>query len=493
MIQYIIKEVENMFLTKSKFNIGLNCPRCFWNAMKETGIEESLSPQEELSKEDVEIRRLAKSLFDNTVDLSNKDFESDKATLEGLPLKTVIFGAGFKAFNLYARVDILVPSEDDGYDLIEVRSSTKVKDEFIYEVAFQKYVCEKAGLKIKECKVMHLYDSYIKKGETNLNELLVTINITEKVEGFYDEIPKILRRLHKISELAEAPVLSVNKYLLKEYPCEFNSECWSFLPKDNASELYRINKDKVVKLFMNNIFEIKKVPDAALNKNQLIQKKAIINNETYINKEEINKFIKQLQYPIYYFNIEAFNEAVPRFYGTKPYAQIPFQYSVFVQEEKGKLEHHEFLHRENTSPKKSILESILKVLGNKGSIVVFNAKFQKTRLKELASLYPEHNTAVEKILNRIVDLAGPFTGFHYYNPLQKGSCSIKNILTAVTGGSYEESVLDTSELYLKATLGEELSEEEKNKVFLTLLEECKQDIKAMVDIVSHMGTGLLTT
>jgi len=483
-----------MFLTKSKFNIGLNCPRCFWNAMKENDIEGNLSPQEELCKEDVEIRELAKSLFDNTVDLSEKNFESDILDVfEKLPSKVVIFGAGIKAFNLYARVDILVPSidEDDSYDLIEVRSSTRINDEFISEVAFQKYVCEKAGLKIKECKVLHLYDLYIKKGETNLNELLVTINITEKVEEFYDEIPKIIRKLHKISELAEAPEINASKYLSKEYPCEFNSKCWSFLPEDNASQLYRINKGKVVKLFMNNIFEISKVPDAVLNKNQLIQKKAIKDNKTYINKEKISSFIGDLLYPIYYLNIEAFNEAVPRFYGTKPFEQIPFQYSIIVQEEKDKFECIEFCHKNDTSPKKPILESLLAAFGDKGSIVVFNEKFQKARLKELGVLYTEHQTAIDKILNRIVDLAAIFTKFDYYNPLQKGSCTINNILLAVTGKIYEEAVLDTSELYIKATFGnelseEQLSEEEKSKIYVNLLEGCKKDTKAMVDIISEL-------
>ena len=482
-----------MFLTKSKFNIGLNCPRCFWNAVKETEIEEGSYPQEESSKEDAKVRELAKSLFDNTVDLSKKDFESNiEVTIEGVPLKSVIFGAGFKSFNLYARVDILVPSiDEDSYDLIEVRSSTRVKDEFIYEVAFQKYVCEKAGLKIKECKVLHLYDSYIKKGETNLNELLVTINVTEKVQEFYPEIPKIIGRLHKISELAEAPEINASKYLLKEYPCDFNSDCWSFLPKDNASQLYRINKGKVVKLFMNNIFEISKVPDAVLNKNQLIQKKAIKDNKTYINKEKISSFIGDLLYPIYYLNIEAFNEAVPRFYGTKPFEQIPFQYSIIVQEEKDKFECIEFCHKNDTSPKKPILESLLAAFGDKGSIVVFNEKFQKARLKELGVLYTEHQTAIDKILNRIVDLAAIFTKFDYYNPLQKGSCTINNILLAVTGKIYEEAVLDTSELYIKATFGnelseEQLSEEEKSKIYVNLLEGCKKDTKAMVDIISEL-------
>lgn len=476
-----------MFLNKSKFNIGLNCPRCFWNAMKDTGIEEGSSPKDEFSKEDVEIRELAKSLFDNTVDLSKEELQSNmEAILENVPLNAVIFGAGFKVHNLYARVDILVPSGEDGYDLIEVRSSTKVKDEFIYEVAFQKYVCEKAGVNIKECKVLNLYDSYIKKGDTNLKELLAIINITEKVQEFYTEIPQIIRRLHKISELPEAPELKIEKYLLKEYPCEFSSACWYSLPKDNASQLYRINKDKVLKLFGNGIFEISKVPDAVLNKNQLIQKKAIIKDETYINKEELNKFIGKLQYPIYYLNIEAFNEAVPRFYGSKPYAQIPFQYSVYVQEENGKLEHQEFLHKDNTNPKKSILESILQALGNKGSIVVFNEKFQRARLKELGALYTEHNTAVEKILNRIVDLSIPFTQFYYYNPVQKGSCSVKNVFLAVTGKNYEELELDASSLYLKATFGEELSDEEKNKAYIALLEGSKQGTKAMVDIISEL-------
>ena len=130
--------------------------------------------------------------------------------------------------NLYTRIDILVPNTDESYDIVEVKSGTKVKNEHIYDVAFQKYVCEKAGISINECHILHLNSSYVKEGEIDLNELFIKENITDKVQEFYPDIPHLIEELINIYNLPQAPVVNANKYLFNEYPCKFDSDCWSF-------------------------------------------------------------------------------------------------------------------------------------------------------------------------------------------------------------------------------------------------------------------------
>ena len=262
------------------------------------------------------------------------------------------------------------------------------------------------------------------------------------------------------------------------------------MPIDNASKLYKINKNKVAKLFRNNIFEISEVPDDMLNDNQVIQKNAITDNKVHKNKYGIKNFIDKLKYPLYYLDFETFMEPVPRFSSCKVYAQIPFQYSLHIQYENGTLEHYEFLHKDATDPRKSILISMLDVLGDKGSIVVFNQAFEKTRLKELAELYPEYKASINRILERVIDLLVPFSKFYYYNPIQQGSCSIKKVLPAVTGKSYDEmnisNGMDASTLYFKATFENEFSSDHKQKIYSDLLKYCKLDTEGMVWIIDEL-------
>lgn len=243
-------------------------------------------------------------------------------------------------------------------------------------------------------------------------------------------------------------------------------------------------------LFRNNIFDIKNVPNDILNDKQMIQKESIIDNKVYINRKKIRDFLSELKYPLYYLDFETFSEAIPRFDGSKSYTQVPFQYSLHVQYEDGKLEHYEFLNKNNTDPRKSILISMIEVLGDEGSIIVFNQSFEKSRLKELASLYSQYDSYVNNILERIVDLLVPFSNFNYYNPSQNGSCSIKKVLPAVTGKSYEGMEIvnggDASTLYFKATFEDGFSVEEKEEVYSNLLKYCKLDTEGMVWIIDEL-------
>jgi hypothetical protein len=482
-----------MLLTKSKFLIGLECPKCFWKAMNESNKEELSNQEEQIIKQGTQVGELAKKLFNNSIDLSNKDFKSNiDATTDCLYLNHVIFEAGFKVDNLYARIDILVPNSDESYDIVEVKSSTKVEDKHIYDVAFQKYVCEKAGVSINQCYVLYINNSYIKNGDIDLGHLFVKENVTDRVERFYAEVPDLIDKLTNIYKLPQAPEITADKYLFNEYPCDFNSDCWSFLPKNNASKLYRINKKKVAELFRKGVYEISEVSDDNLNDKQRIQKETIIKNDIHIDKDGIREFVGRLQYPLYYLDFETFYEAVPRFERSKAYSQIPFQYSLHVQHEDGSLEHYEFLHTEKSDPRKAILLSLLEVLGSNGSIIVFNQSFEKTRLKELAILYPEHRSTVDRIIDRLGDLLEPFSRFNYYNPVQQGSCSIKKVLPAVTGKSYEQMNIanggDASTLYFKATFYDEFTKEEKQKIYSDLLEYCKLDTEGMVWINDALKT-----
>ena len=105
--------------------------------------------------------------------------ELSKKTLEK---RKPIFEAGFLAKNTYARTDILFPVKTDEWDIIEVKSGTRVKPVNYHDLALQKYCYENAGVKINRCFLMHINKKYIQQQEPEPEKLFITEDITENVE-----------------------------------------------------------------------------------------------------------------------------------------------------------------------------------------------------------------------------------------------------------------------------------------------------------------------
>jgi hypothetical protein len=84
----------------------------------------------------------------------------------------------------------------------------------------------------------------------------------------------------------------------------------------------------------------------------------------------------------------------------------------------------------------------------------------------------------------------PFRSFHYYHPLQNGSASLKKVLPAIVGQSYDEMAIakgdDASLAYLRITF-DDVSLEEAERVRADLLSYCKMDTEGMVGIVERLG------
>jgi hypothetical protein len=474
-------------LTKSKYIVGLQCPKYLWMMFHDLDKIPDFDPATEfIIEQGNRIGKLAKKLFPEGVDLPEKDFKLNlKKTEEGIKERKTLFEAGIISGDLYARADVLVPVGKDQWDVIEVKASTKVKDEHLHDVSFQKYVYEKAGLKIRNCFLMHVNGEFVKDGEINPKEILVQQEITGEVKEAIEGIQERIDAMLKIVNDPKAPEVSIKDGCNNGLDC-VSEDCWSFLPESHVFELYR-GKKKSLELLEAEVFALKDIPpEFKLNGKQTIQKKCAKSGETHVNKEGIKKFLEGLQYPLYYFDFETFNTAVPLYEKTKPYQQIPFQFSLHVDDGK-KVKHFEFLHDSQEDPREKILLEMKKVLGTKGSILVFYQSFEISRLTELAEAFPQHKKWIDSIIERIIDLIIPFQNFDYYNPQQKGSCSIKKVLPAITGKGYNELNINNGGLasvtYFESVFGNIKNTEQVRK---DLLEYCKLDTEGMVWIVEEL-------
>jgi hypothetical protein len=427
-----------MLLSKSKYLVGLQCPKLLWITVnKPELIPEVSEATKHIFDQGHIVGKLAHSLYPKGINIQIDDFQNNlKQSTELLKKRKPLFEAAFSADNLYSRVDILKPAGKDEWDLIEVKSATEVKDVNLHDVSFQRYCLEKAGLKIRNCILMHINNEYVRKGRINPKQLFKLVDITSEVNETICGIQERIDSMFKIINSKTCPETRISPQCYDPYDCPLLEKCFGFLPENNIFNLYSGGK-KCFELFEQGVYTIKDIHmDFELTERQAIQKNCEKTGKTHINKEGIKDFLNKLKYPIYYLDFETYGTAIPLYDGIKPYQQIPFQFSLHIQD-KNKLIHHSFLAKGAGDPRKQFISQLKKVLGTKGSIVVYNQGFEQDKLVKLAKAFPKYKKWVDSVVKRMVDLLLPFRNFHYYNPEQQGSASLKSVLPALTGKSYE--------------------------------------------------------
>ncbi|MDD5702226.1 MAG: DUF2779 domain-containing protein, partial [Dehalococcoidales bacterium] len=314
------------FLSKSKYLNGLQCPKYLWVLFNEPEkVPEVDAATQHTFDQGHRVGELAKKLFPEGIDIPADDFtENIRQTRELLELRKPLFEAGIAAENIYCRPDILNPVCEDGWDIIEVKSSAQVKDVNIEDVSFQRFCCRKAGLKVNRCFLMHINNEYVRYGEIDPGQLFIIEDITDEVEERSAGISECVDAMHEIISSPNCPEMIIGTRCSDPYGCPLQEECWSFLPECSVFDLRGTNRKKL-DLFNSGILLIKDIPeDVKLSRQQQIQKECALTGETYIQKEEINTFLATLQYPLYYLDFETIDPAIPLFDGTRPYQTIPF-------------------------------------------------------------------------------------------------------------------------------------------------------------------------
>ncbi|MEM2956143.1 MAG: DUF2779 domain-containing protein [Candidatus Pacearchaeota archaeon] len=480
-------------LTKSKYVDGLKCLKYLW--LQYNNPSAIPAPDEYalfVINEGHKVGEFAKTLYPDGIAVSTEsNDENIRKTQQLLKLRKPLFEAGISIDNCYARTDILLPVEKDEWDIVEVKSSSRVKeDEHIPDVAFQKYVYSKAGLKIRKCIIMHVDSKYERNGNIDAEALFVREDVTEKVGKVIKEVPKNIRRFFTVIKSKKCPEIDIGNYCADEFGVHENDAFWKKHPDCNILQLYH-SKDKE-ELFNKGILRIKDIPSSyRLDAKQLIQKKCDENNSIHINKKEISNFLSNLQYPLHFLDFETYNTAIPLYDKLKPWEKVAFQYSLhIVKDENAKPLHYSFLAKNNSDPRKDFIESLEKKIMKKGSIVVWNAVFEKSILKSIAEHMPEYAVSVNEIIGRIEDLMIPFKDFSYYNPKQKGSNSLKTIFPLLTGRSYQGLNISeggiASARYYKA-VHESIKESEKEKIFDDLEKYCSLDTEAMIFVLDKLN------
>lgn len=483
---------DKNIITKSKYMIGLKCEKYLWIIFNNPeAIPKLPESTRHLLGYGFKVEDLARKLYPNGIYIPTDDFMGNiNETEKSLILERPLFEPGFLINNIYSRIDILRPVDNNVWDLIEIKQSTKIKKEHIPDIAFQKYCLESAGVVIRKSFIAHVNKEYIKHGNIDPNLFITEENVDDLLSDGFDKISENVSRMSRIIDLKECPEVKIGAHCKSYYTCPLYESCSEFLPEYNVLDFYRGGK-KTYLLLREGKLDIKDVPISKLTDRQRIQFNCAVNNEIHINKANIKRFIENLQYPLYFMDFETIFEGIPIYEDTSPFQQITFQFSVHLLEhDKEKLKHFEFLAKGQDDPRRQFLKELQNVLGVSGSILVYNEAFEKSRLKELAEIFPEYKNWVDMIQNRIVDLIKPFRAFDYYNSNQHGSCSLKNVLPAIVGKGYDDLVIQeggsAGQNWLSATFNFDKTEEQIKKIRTDLKLYCSRDTESMVWILNKL-------
>ncbi len=483
--------MASQLLSKSKYLNGLQCPKLLWVQFHEPErIPETDPVTQYIFDQGHLVGELAKKLFPSGFDLPTDDFIDNIRQAKTLfERRKPLFEAGIMAGKIYSRVDVLNPVNEDERDIVEVKSSTSIKDVHIDDVSFQKYCCEQLGLHINKCYLMYINNQYVKDGEIDPEKLFVIQDISDKVEQVKQGMQDRIDALFEIISASECPDVAIGNHCTNPYDCPL-TECWDGLPEHNIFTLYYGGK-KSGELYSSGVLNIADIPDSfKLNGKQQIQRSCVTTGEPYIDTEAVNQFLSSLKYPLCYLDFETIGPAVPIFDGTRPYQHTPFQFSLHVVRDEGlEPEHYSFLASGTGDPRSAFLDELSKLLGNTGSIVVYHRGFEEGILRHLGKAFPEYDGWVSRVCDRLVDLLEPFRSFCYYHPLQKGSASLKSVLPAVTGRGYEGLEINEGQsasiAYQAITYGD-VPEEQRNKVRADLDKYCRRDTEGMIWIVDRL-------
>ena len=489
-----------MNLSKSRYTQGITCGKKLWLSCYKKEEAEDMG-NEAILDNGTKIGELARSLFGNYILIDfttnfEKMLDDTKKHLDNKP--NIICEASFSYDNNFCSVDIL-KNDKDGVEIYEVKSSTDITDIYIDDISYQTWVLKKSGLNVKKSYIVHVNNKYIKNGEFNIHEFFKIEDVSDMID--LDKVEENIKVLKEIINKKEEPNIDLSLSCHKPYDCPFFKYCTKNLPSPNVFDIgWNVYFDKKIDMYKRGNITYNDILDNEVLKDKPTEqiKFALNNIKPKINKENIQNLINTFTYPLYFLDFESYQPCIPTIDGTKPYQQICFQYSLhYYLEENGELYHKEFLSEDyDGNPMYGLCKQLCEDIPKNSCVLVYNQSFEKARLNEMASLFPEFREHLLNIKDNIKDLMIPFFNQDYYVKEMKGSWSIKVVLPALfpNDKSLDYHNLDqvhkgdeASNAYLNLP---SLSKEEQEKLRNNLLKYCELDTYAMVKIYDKLKESI---
>jgi hypothetical protein len=487
---------NTVYLSKSLFIRGLQCHKALYLHKYHPELKDEVSEEQEaLFNTGYEVGNYAKQLFPGGIEIPydglthSEQIEKTRAEIEK-GTKT-IYEAAFSHNGVFVKVDILHRGPE-GWEIFEVKSSTGIKYVHLDDIAVQYYVLAGSGLSVSRAHLVHINNQYVRNGAIEPVKLFTIADVTPAAEEKQDFIGQSLLKMQTMLGRS-IPDIGIGPYCKDPYPCDFRGHCRQDIPENSVFDLKRKGVNQY-ELYHQGIVEMKDIPLDILNKAQKIQVMSFINEREFIDKNAIAVFLNTLFYPIAFLDFETVFTAIPLFDGTRPYQQVPFQFSLHLLEsDHSALKHFEFLSEEGADPRRELTEKLLERVPPEACILTYT-DFETNRLRDLIGWFPEYKERIERLIGNIHDLSAPFRSMDYYHWKMNGSYSIKTVLPhLVPEMGYDGMEISDGGMAIDAYLRMRSSNDpaEIAGIRKALLEYCKLDTMAMVKILDRLKTFCL--
>ncbi len=383
------------------------------------------------------VGKLAHQLFPNGKDCSPPNPFSYDESVSATKLLIqqqfpVIYEAAFKYNGILVALDMLTYKDGKWY-AHEVKSSFRISNTYLLDAAIQYYIIQKSGLQLADFFIINIDNEYVLNETLDVTRYFKSTSVLAEIQERIPFVEKTIEEAIETLSKKTVPDIPIGAHCTKPYPCDYQGYCWSDISKDSIWYLPGISMQEKGLFLEKGIETVHDINDTEeLNARQKVIIKAFQTNEVHCDKEMLEQFVSVLSYPAYYFDVEAFQPAIPVFNNTKPYERIPFLYSLHYKEkEESALKHISYISPIGKDDRVHFIEHFLEATKMPGKIYVFNTLLEKGILFRLLQDYPSYKNEILERINRIVDIEIPFKELYYYHPAQQGSFSLKAIGNAL--------------------------------------------------------------
>lgn len=520
-------------LSKSRLQDLQQCPKRLWLQVRHPELREDSAVAQLVFAAGHRVGEVARTLAPGGTLIDPRVPGTDRPDLaEALRLtrellaaapRRPLYEATFERDGVLVRADLLLPAPG-GWRLAEVKSTSSVRDYHLADVAIQRWVLQgqlkddswAAGplAPLAGVELWHVNTGWTWPGGPDYAGLFVREDLTAATEPLLDQVPRWVREAERILQGNE-PAIAMGEQCRTPFDCPFQAHCAAQAgpqPKYPVTLLPNTKGKKLAaQLLAEGFDDLRSVPPERIEDPELAMIARVTREGAPLLEPQAAKSLNRLGWPRAYLDFETIGFAVPQWPGTRPYQQLPFQWSCQIEDgppgegpskegpseegpsEEGQVREAAFLDLSGADPRRACAEALARELPAAGPVIVYNAGFERSVLRALAGEFPDLARPLNRIARRLVDLL-PLVRAHYYHPDMRGSRSIKAVLPTIPGGA-DYGLLDEVQhgaaaqaAYLEA-IDPETGEARRAELEGALRRYCAMDTWAMVALARFLASG----
>lgn len=479
-------------LSKSKLTTFEQCPRRLWQQTHAPERAEADAEQEARMAVGHTVGDIACGLCPGGVMIESDEglgaavAATRRLIDEGHP--GPIFEATFEHDGVLVRADILSRDANDGWHMAEVKSSARVKEYHLGDLATQVWVIGKAGIELSGAAVRHIDTSFVLQQEGDYAGLFADTDCLGKIASAVEGRAQLVAEARAVLAGNEPDCIPGDQ-CDSPFTCEFKSWCSRDLPLGPEWPVDILPRGGGAKWRARGIDNMLDLEAKSLSPLHARVLEATRTGAPFHDVDSARSTMAKWGWPRAWLDFETVNPAIPRWVGTRPYQQVPFQFSLHLEQRDGTITHHEFLDTSGADPRRPCAEALVAMVPPNATIIAYFASFERGVLRELANQFPDLAARLMAMADAAEDLL-PVARACWYHRDQRGSWSIKAVLPTIAALDYD--ALEVKHGGMAQEAWAEAVDPSTDPLRRWALEEglrayCQQDTWAMVLLARHFS------